>query len=348
MSFKLPRSVNAKNLHWISSAICLIGMVLFSVTGITLNHAADIEGKPVVTQLEAQLPQALLTQLKKQNLSQGFLTWYEQTTGKNLPTDVAPQWSDYELYIAMPRAGGDKWLTVDLETGDFYQEATNRGAIAYLNDLHKGRNTNLIWRWFIDIFALACIFFSVTGLILLKRYAKGRKSTWPLVLSGLFIPAILLVPSCAHANEIQVTIPRLNVAEYHAPYVAVWVANEQQKRVLDIAVWYDYQMKNDEGEKWLKDLRLWWRKSGRGLDLPIDGLTGATRRPGTASINLTPFKTQLAELPAGKYFLYAEAARELGGREAISVEFSLPITQSQTLTVSGKRELDELKLILEP
>ena len=28
--------------HWISSAICLIGMLLFAFTGITLNHAADI------------------------------------------------------------------------------------------------------------------------------------------------------------------------------------------------------------------------------------------------------------------------------------------------------------------
>ncbi|NIV36045.1 MAG: hypothetical protein GWN58_43325, partial [Anaerolineae bacterium] len=25
--------------HWISSALCLVGMLLFSVTGITLNHA---------------------------------------------------------------------------------------------------------------------------------------------------------------------------------------------------------------------------------------------------------------------------------------------------------------------
>ncbi|WP_375269584.1 PepSY-associated TM helix domain-containing protein, partial [Phenylobacterium sp.] len=25
--------------HWISAAICLIGMMLFAVTGITLNHA---------------------------------------------------------------------------------------------------------------------------------------------------------------------------------------------------------------------------------------------------------------------------------------------------------------------
>src|SRR4051812_14498701 len=36
------RAVWLKNLHqwhWISSALCLLGMFLFSITGITLNHA---------------------------------------------------------------------------------------------------------------------------------------------------------------------------------------------------------------------------------------------------------------------------------------------------------------------
>ena len=34
--------------HWMSSAISLIGLVLFAVTGFTLNHAADIEGTPTI------------------------------------------------------------------------------------------------------------------------------------------------------------------------------------------------------------------------------------------------------------------------------------------------------------
>ena len=30
--------------HWISAAVSLVGMILFAVTGITLNHAASIPG----------------------------------------------------------------------------------------------------------------------------------------------------------------------------------------------------------------------------------------------------------------------------------------------------------------
>ena len=49
--------------HWMSSAISLIGLLLFTVTGFTLNHAAEIEGTPVVTEGIGQLPAPLLAQI---------------------------------------------------------------------------------------------------------------------------------------------------------------------------------------------------------------------------------------------------------------------------------------------
>ncbi len=62
------RAVWLKNLHqwhWISSALCLLAMILFSATGITLNHAAQIEAKPVVTSKKANLPLSLQAELRK-------------------------------------------------------------------------------------------------------------------------------------------------------------------------------------------------------------------------------------------------------------------------------------------
>ena len=51
--------------HWISSAVCLIGMLLFAVTGFTLNHAGQIESKPKVESRDAQLPPDLLEKLQQ-------------------------------------------------------------------------------------------------------------------------------------------------------------------------------------------------------------------------------------------------------------------------------------------
>ncbi|MBV8250776.1 MAG: PepSY-associated TM helix domain-containing protein, partial [Comamonas sp.] len=50
--------------HWISSAVCLIGMLLFALTGFTLNHAGQIEAKPRVESRDAQLPDDLLEKLQ--------------------------------------------------------------------------------------------------------------------------------------------------------------------------------------------------------------------------------------------------------------------------------------------
>ena len=72
-------------------------------------------------------------------------------------------------------------------------ESTSRGWISYLNDLHKGRNAGSAWKWFIDIFAVACFLFALTGLLLLQLHARRRPSTWPLVAAGLAIPAIVAI-----------------------------------------------------------------------------------------------------------------------------------------------------------
>ena len=52
--------------HWVSSALCLIGMVLFSVTGFTLNHSSQIEARPQVTTLRGKVDDALRVHLEQQ------------------------------------------------------------------------------------------------------------------------------------------------------------------------------------------------------------------------------------------------------------------------------------------
>ncbi len=187
--------------HWISSALCLIGMLLFAFTGITLNHAADIAAKPQVTQQEAQLPPDLLAALavgagtEKEGdapLSPALRQWLEQTLNLELP-DVPAEWSPDEIYLPLPRPGGDAWLRITRDTGAVEYELTNRGWISYLNDLHKGRHTGWAWKWFIDIFSVACLLFSITGLLILKFHATNRPSTWPLVGFGLVAPLLLLI-----------------------------------------------------------------------------------------------------------------------------------------------------------
>lgn len=181
--------------HWISSALCLVGMLLFAITGITLNHAAQIEARPSVTLHQAQLPKPLQNQLLAldplpEDLSPALRTWLEAELAIDLAGREA-EWEDGELYIGLPRPGGDAWLSLDLISGELLYESTDRGWIAYFNDLHKGRHSGVAWSWFIDVFAGVCVLFCLTGLLLMQRYASGRPTTWPVLGLGLLVPLLL-------------------------------------------------------------------------------------------------------------------------------------------------------------
>jgi len=182
--------------HWISAALSLVGMILFAATGITLNHAAQIPAEPVTIEQTATLPQPLLDRLSSfpedttDPAPEAVVRWASQAFSVDIagkPTETTPE----EIYVALPTPGGDGWLTIDRATGEALHENTTRGWIAYLNDLHKGRNAGPVWYWFIDVFAVACVIFAVTGLGLMWLHARGRPSTWPLAGLGLLIPVVI-------------------------------------------------------------------------------------------------------------------------------------------------------------
>lgn len=190
--------------HWVSAALCLLGMVLFSVTGITLNHASQIEARPQVTTRKATVPAPLLA--PAQAIGQAADGQGGRAAAPPLPAPLqdwvraelgvgvsgrAVEWSADEAYVSLPRPGGDAWLRIDLASGALEYERTDRGWIAYLNDLHKGRHTGAAWRWFIDLFAVAALVFSITGLLIMKLHAANRPMTWPVTGLGVLIPLLL-------------------------------------------------------------------------------------------------------------------------------------------------------------
>jgi hypothetical protein len=183
--------------HWMSAAISLVGMLLFAITGITLNHAATIGASPTVKALSAQLPPPLVIQLARPApeaapLPKPVIANLEGKIGLDA-TGKPAEWSDDEVYVALPRPGGDAWISIDRTSGAVSAEITDRGWISFANDLHKGRNSGTAWSWFIDIFAGACILFTATGLFLLYMHSKPRPLTWPLAGLGLIAPLLIII-----------------------------------------------------------------------------------------------------------------------------------------------------------
>ncbi len=160
-------------------------------------------------------------------------------------------------------------------------------------------------------------------------------------------------PAAAQQLEISVQVPQLDVAEYHRPYVAAWIEDGDRRVVANLLLWYQQDRPGappnaERGSKWLPDLRQWWRRSGRGLSLPVDGVSSATRPVGEHAARFDPGRGVVPALAPGDYQLRVEAAREEGGRELVEIGFAWPPAAIRTLTAAGTRELGMVRLILEP
>lgn len=190
--------------------------------------------------------------------------------------------------------------------------------------------------------------------------------------------AMALLPTAPFAAgiSVEIEIPQLDVAEYHRPYVALWIEREDSSVAANLAVWYQQERAKprpqdarkpgdgakpaggapanapgegggENGTQWLPDLRQWWRRSGRGLRVPVDGVTGATRPVGTHTLQFDEANA-LAGLAPGNYRLVVEAAREVGGRELLKLPLAWPPTAPATSEVHGKTELGRIGLSLTP
>jgi len=155
-------------------------------------------------------------------------------------------------------------------------------------------------------------------------------------------------PAVAAEVEVNIEIPRLDVAEYHRPYVAVWLEHADRTAAKTLSVWYDVNHRGNEGDKWLKDLRQWWRRAGREMKVPADGITGATKPVGKHAIKLDASNTVLKELAPGDYEVVVEAAREVGGREVVRLPLKWPAQGPVATEVKGKDELGVVSLKVTP
>ncbi len=185
--------------HWISSALCLVGMLFFAATGITLNNAEYFESlTPKVTQHAAPLPPALLEQINAQGNGQNLALpksvpdWVAKSWGiKIFPKST--DWQTDEVYVDLKRPGVDAWLSIDRHSGAVQYESSDRGWVAYFNDLHKGKSAGRVWSWVITTFGIGALIFSITGLLILQVHAKSRWSIWPITGMGLVLPLLALL-----------------------------------------------------------------------------------------------------------------------------------------------------------
>ncbi|MEZ8286103.1 peptidase [Vibrio splendidus] len=181
----------ARRLHVYISMALLFVVLFFSVTGITLNRPELFEStQPNIQQSTLTLPTSLFSiqdgRLKADETAfETFL--FEEVNLSGVPSglDIYAEIENGELLIGevsmdFKGPGYNASVFVDVTSEIVEVETTNYGVIALLNDLHKGRNSGEVWKWFIDITALLMIFFVLTGVCLLlpKKKTLNTSIKW--------------------------------------------------------------------------------------------------------------------------------------------------------------------------
>ena len=183
-------------IHSYSSMLVLVLLLFFAITGITLNHPDLIisQAGQVSQQSELELPPYLqLAELPESAAEQAeiaaqFRDWLSQE--HQLKASVFSytfEIDDMLLELDFKRPAGYATVLVDFQSGTAAIDTEFAGYLALLNDLHKGRNAGTSWTLLIDLTAIACIVFALTGFYLLLKQPSRRSLGNSLAILGIFI-----------------------------------------------------------------------------------------------------------------------------------------------------------------
>lgn len=173
-----------RTLHIYSSMLVLILMIFFAITGITLNHP-DWQWRfgAQTKELQVQVPSTLLAvqwsddELSQAQQIQPIADWFRQqhaVQGAVMQFNLDVEEGILELDFKQP--AGFYNISIDLATQQADLSHEFAGALALLNDLHKGRYAGQSWKWLIDITAICCLLFCLSGFYLLWRQPSRRRS----------------------------------------------------------------------------------------------------------------------------------------------------------------------------
>jgi hypothetical protein len=178
-----------RTIHIYLSMFGLIILLFFAVTGFTLNRVEWFAG-------DSEDRQTLTGEFPADVLARGDTFEIVEHIRANFPvrgavTSFQGEPDDYEVRVVFKRPGALAEAAIDRETHKIEVVIESYGAVAFVNDLHLGRDSGAGWKLAIDFTALLMVLVSLTGLVLIFTMRKGR--TQRLITAGVGLLFFVLV-----------------------------------------------------------------------------------------------------------------------------------------------------------
>jgi hypothetical protein len=161
-------------------------VLLFAVTGFTLNHQDFGWGDPTNTLSKIDLPMELVAHPDQKAIA-------NQLRGAlGLRSEVTDYHEDAEqIQVTFAVPGRRTIATINRADGKVDIESETRGLLGKLDDLHKGFDSGPVWYWLIDITAILLTISSLTGMVTLLSLRARRRSGF--VIGGLAVVMLLAI-----------------------------------------------------------------------------------------------------------------------------------------------------------
>ncbi len=164
-------------------------VLLFAITGLTLNHEDFGLSQPKVTTSTIVLTADVLERPDRTALGQRL----RDLLGIRSPlTDYREDPEQIQLTFAAP--GHRTVVTVNRAQRTGALETETRGLLGRLDDLHKGFDSGPTWSWIIDLAAVLLTLSALTGMVTLVAFRARRRSGFVVALLGIVsIVALYLI-----------------------------------------------------------------------------------------------------------------------------------------------------------
>ncbi|GAA0356520.1 hypothetical protein GCM10009092_20950 [Bowmanella denitrificans] len=166
-----------RRLHGDVGFVCIGLVVVFSLSGLALNHSRDWDPNYKVA-----LHEFKLDDIDEQSDATEMVKSFQQKSGLSVRIKARIWESPHQLKIFTEEQGT---ISINRQQGMARQEKLQaRPLLKQFNQLHLNEAGGL-WVWIADIFALFLLFLAFSGLWM----SKGKYKYW-LTASGITLPAI--------------------------------------------------------------------------------------------------------------------------------------------------------------
>lgn len=168
----------------------LLAILFFAVTGITLNHPDWMFGTAESsTEVKGKMPEGWKT-----GKDINWLKVAEYLRKEHRVHGIAeePQSDELEGSLAFKGPGYSASCFIEQKTGDYRMTIVSQGAVAVMNDFHRGQGSGKAWSLVIDLSGALLTIVALTGLGLLFYLKKIRTPSLLTMAAGAIAVFIIM------------------------------------------------------------------------------------------------------------------------------------------------------------